>query len=125
MQKILSLYLEDIDMRIDAAALYVAIIVQLWKFATGKVAFVVTFKYHSKSFFWSQEYPHVFVNVSSNGKWRTNILWSCFSVSFSKAPSIKLPSSVFATEFEEDVGLLNKAAPVSGIFYLSIMWVAI
>lgn len=36
-------------------------------------------------------------------------------VSFSKAPSIKLPSSVFATEFEEDVGLLNKAAPVSGI----------
>ncbi|NXC44453.1 LTV1 protein, partial [Penelope pileata] len=30
------------------------------------------------------------------------------------APSIKLPSSVFATEFEEDVGLLNKAAPISG-----------
>lgn len=28
--------------------------------------------------------------------------------------SIKLPSSVFASEFEEDVGLLNKAAPVSG-----------
>ncbi len=27
---------------------------------------------------------------------------------------IKLPSSVFAREFEEDVGLLNKAAPVSG-----------
>lgn len=27
---------------------------------------------------------------------------------------IKLPSSVFASEFEEDVGLLNKAAPVSG-----------
>ncbi|XP_034964723.1 protein LTV1 homolog [Zootoca vivipara] len=30
------------------------------------------------------------------------------------APSINLPSSVFASEFEEDVGLLNKAAPVSG-----------
>uniref|UniRef100_A0A8C3SI29 Protein LTV1 homolog n=1 Tax=Chelydra serpentina TaxID=8475 RepID=A0A8C3SI29_CHESE len=30
------------------------------------------------------------------------------------APAIKLPSSVFASEFEEDVGLLNKAAPVSG-----------
>ncbi|XP_074846548.1 protein LTV1 homolog [Carettochelys insculpta] len=29
-------------------------------------------------------------------------------------PAIKLPSSVFASEFEEDVGLLNKAAPVSG-----------
>ncbi|KYO37751.1 LTV1-like protein [Alligator mississippiensis] len=28
-------------------------------------------------------------------------------------PSINLPSSVFASEFEEDVGLLNKAAPVS------------
>uniref|UniRef100_I3MK00 Protein LTV1 homolog n=1 Tax=Ictidomys tridecemlineatus TaxID=43179 RepID=I3MK00_ICTTR len=27
---------------------------------------------------------------------------------------IKLPSSVFASDFEEDVGLLNKAAPVSG-----------
>ncbi|XP_025722043.1 protein LTV1 homolog isoform X2 [Callorhinus ursinus] len=27
---------------------------------------------------------------------------------------IKLPSSVFASEFEEDVGLLNKAAPISG-----------
>ncbi|EQB78781.1 protein LTV1-like protein [Camelus ferus] len=27
---------------------------------------------------------------------------------------ISLPSSVFASEFEEDVGLLNKAAPVSG-----------
>ncbi|XP_006834766.1 PREDICTED: protein LTV1 homolog [Chrysochloris asiatica] len=27
---------------------------------------------------------------------------------------IQLPSSVFASEFEEDVGLLNKAAPVSG-----------
>lgn len=32
---------------------------------------------------------------------------------FSSA-GIKLPSSVFASEFEEDVGLLNKAAPVSG-----------
>ncbi|XP_044279231.1 protein LTV1 homolog isoform X1 [Varanus komodoensis] len=30
------------------------------------------------------------------------------------APTINLPSSVFASEFEEDVGLLNKAAPVSG-----------
>ncbi|XP_055060284.2 protein LTV1 homolog [Misgurnus anguillicaudatus] len=28
--------------------------------------------------------------------------------------SITLPSSVFATEFEEEVGLLNKAAPISG-----------
>ncbi|KAL1005967.1 hypothetical protein UPYG_G00066260 [Umbra pygmaea] len=28
--------------------------------------------------------------------------------------SFKLPSSVFASEFEEDVGMLNKAAPVSG-----------
>ena len=26
-----------------------------------------------------------------------------------------MPSSVFASEFEEDVGLLNKAAPVSGV----------
>ncbi|XP_054848808.1 protein LTV1 homolog [Eublepharis macularius] len=30
------------------------------------------------------------------------------------APTINLPSSVFASEFEENVGLLNKAAPVSG-----------
>ncbi|XP_007422967.1 protein LTV1 homolog [Python bivittatus] len=30
------------------------------------------------------------------------------------APTINLPSSVFASEFEEDVGLLNKAAPVPG-----------
>ncbi|KAE8602291.1 hypothetical protein XENTR_v10013937 [Xenopus tropicalis] len=30
-------------------------------------------------------------------------------------PSINLPSSVFASEFEEDVGLLNKAAPVRGL----------
>ncbi|XP_054635798.1 protein LTV1 homolog isoform X2 [Dunckerocampus dactyliophorus] len=30
------------------------------------------------------------------------------------AASIKLPSSVFASDFEEDVGLLNKAAPISG-----------
>ncbi|XP_029012829.1 protein LTV1 homolog [Betta splendens] len=30
------------------------------------------------------------------------------------ATSINLPSSVFASEFEEDVGLLNKAAPISG-----------
>ncbi|KAJ6660158.1 hypothetical protein lerEdw1_018085 [Lerista edwardsae] len=29
-------------------------------------------------------------------------------------PTINLPSSVFASEFEEDVGLLNKAAPISG-----------
>ncbi|XP_037107290.1 protein LTV1 homolog isoform X2 [Syngnathus acus] len=28
--------------------------------------------------------------------------------------SIQLPSSVFASDFEEDVGLLNKAAPISG-----------
>uniref|UniRef100_A0A3P8VMM4 Protein LTV1 homolog n=1 Tax=Cynoglossus semilaevis TaxID=244447 RepID=A0A3P8VMM4_CYNSE len=28
--------------------------------------------------------------------------------------SISLPSSVFASEFEEEVGLLNKAAPISG-----------
>ncbi|XP_053316853.1 protein LTV1 homolog [Spea bombifrons] len=31
------------------------------------------------------------------------------------APSINLPSSVFASEFEEDVGLLNKAAPLRGL----------
>uniref|UniRef100_A0A8C2ZV85 Protein LTV1 homolog n=1 Tax=Cyclopterus lumpus TaxID=8103 RepID=A0A8C2ZV85_CYCLU len=30
------------------------------------------------------------------------------------ASSINLPSSVFASEFEEEVGLLNKAAPISG-----------
>uniref|UniRef100_A0A8C0J689 Protein LTV1 homolog n=1 Tax=Chelonoidis abingdonii TaxID=106734 RepID=A0A8C0J689_CHEAB len=36
------------------------------------------------------------------------------SDSTQKAPAINLPSSVFASEFEEDVGLLNKAAPVSG-----------
>ncbi|KAI5625928.1 protein LTV1-like, partial [Silurus asotus] len=30
------------------------------------------------------------------------------------AASISLPSSVFASEFEEEVGLLNKAAPISG-----------
>ncbi|XP_049577268.1 protein LTV1 homolog isoform X1 [Syngnathus scovelli] len=30
------------------------------------------------------------------------------------AVSIQLPSSVFASDFEEDVGLLNKAAPISG-----------
>ncbi|KAM4584624.1 protein LTV1 homolog [Odontesthes bonariensis] len=30
------------------------------------------------------------------------------------AAAIHLPSSVFASEFEEEVGLLNKAAPVSG-----------
>ncbi|XP_036393384.1 protein LTV1 homolog [Megalops cyprinoides] len=30
------------------------------------------------------------------------------------AVSINLPSSVFASEFEEEVGLLNKAAPISG-----------
>lgn len=31
------------------------------------------------------------------------------------APKINLPSSVFASEIEEDIGLLNKAAPVSGM----------
>lgn len=31
-----------------------------------------------------------------------------------QASSINLPSSVFASEFEEEVGLLNKAAPISG-----------
>uniref|UniRef100_H3CLD4 Protein LTV1 homolog n=1 Tax=Tetraodon nigroviridis TaxID=99883 RepID=H3CLD4_TETNG len=31
-----------------------------------------------------------------------------------QATSIRLPSSVFASEFEEEVGLLNKAAPISG-----------
>ncbi|XP_037944962.1 protein LTV1 homolog [Teleopsis dalmanni] len=30
------------------------------------------------------------------------------------APKLKLPSSVFASEFEEDVGMLNKAAPHPG-----------
>ncbi|XP_028717165.1 protein LTV1 homolog [Peromyscus leucopus] len=34
--------------------------------------------------------------------------------SLCSSTGIKLPSSVFASEFEEDVGLLNKAAPVSG-----------
>lgn len=31
-----------------------------------------------------------------------------------QAASINLPSSVFASEYEEEVGLLNKAAPISG-----------
>ncbi|KAL1770406.1 LTV1-like [Sigmodon hispidus] len=35
-------------------------------------------------------------------------------ISLCSSTGIKLPSSVFASEFEEDVGLLNKAAPVSG-----------
>ncbi|XP_051020192.1 protein LTV1 homolog [Acomys russatus] len=41
---------------------------------------------------------------------------SCDDKEASVFPStaIKLPSSVFASEFEEDIGLLNKAAPVSG-----------
>uniref|UniRef100_A0A8D0F1X5 Protein LTV1 homolog n=1 Tax=Strix occidentalis caurina TaxID=311401 RepID=A0A8D0F1X5_STROC len=43
-----------------------------------------------------------------------SVLFCQHSVKTLCAPSIKLPSSVFATEFEEDVGLLNKAAPVSG-----------
>lgn len=30
------------------------------------------------------------------------------------AATLNLPSSVFASEFEEDVGMLNKAAPISG-----------
>jgi len=47
--------------------------------------------------------------------WEQVYFGDVFLFLFSKAPSIKLPSSVFATEFEEDVGLLNKAAPVSGI----------
>ncbi len=34
--------------------------------------------------------------------------------------SINLPSSVFASEFEEEVGLLNKAAPVSGEIRISL-----
>lgn len=39
----------------------------------------------------------------------------CFtSCSSWQANSIQLPSSVFASEFEEEVGLLNKAAPISG-----------
>uniref|UniRef100_A0A3Q2G585 Protein LTV1 homolog n=1 Tax=Cyprinodon variegatus TaxID=28743 RepID=A0A3Q2G585_CYPVA len=33
---------------------------------------------------------------------------------FEQEATLHLPSSVFASEFEEDVGLLNKAAPVSG-----------
>lgn len=34
----------------------------------------------------------------------------------SQATSLKLPSSVFASQVEEDVGLLNRAAPHSGEF---------
>lgn len=38
------------------------------------------------------------------------------------APSnLKLPSSVFASKVEEDVGLLNKAAPHSGTFTIIII----
>lgn len=150
----LSLYLENIDMRIDASStlcryhyitLKICCVAQImykvfynryiyYKYIYSRynyiiiidnIALVVTFKQRSESFFWSQECLHDFINVSSNMKLRTNTLWWCFSVSFSKAPTIKLPSSVFATEFEEDVGLLNKAAPVSGIFHLSVMWVAV
>lgn len=42
-----------------------------------------------------------------------DVLIKFFSISRLQA-SITLPSSVFATDFEEEVGLLNKAAPVSG-----------
>lgn len=67
-----------------------------------------------RGFFLSHAYLHIFVNVSSNEKLRIYCDVG-FLFLFIKAPSIKLPSSVFATEFEEVVGLLNKAAPVSGI----------
>ncbi|XP_043916020.1 protein LTV1 homolog [Protopterus annectens] len=36
-------------------------------------------------------------------------------VEYIPAPVLNLPSSVFASEFEEEVGLLNKAAPVRGL----------
>lgn len=36
-------------------------------------------------------------------------------VDYIPAPVLNLPSSVFASEFEEEVGLLNKAAPVRGL----------
>ena len=38
----------------------------------------------------------------------------CVDAFGGQASGINLPSSVFASEFEEDVGMLNKAAPISG-----------
>uniref|UniRef100_A0A1B6EFD0 Protein LTV1 homolog n=1 Tax=Clastoptera arizonana TaxID=38151 RepID=A0A1B6EFD0_9HEMI len=40
------------------------------------------------------------------------------SLNQEQTSKLKLPSSVFASEIEEDVGLLNKAAPESGIKHL-------
>lgn len=36
-------------------------------------------------------------------------------------PKIQLPSSVFASEFEEKEGMLNKAAPRSGKIFINIL----
>lgn len=43
--------------------------------------------------------------------------WEPIKQSSSEATKLKLPSSVFASKVEDDVGLLNKAAPHSGKFY--------
>lgn len=44
----------------------------------------------------------------------TTVDWEPVEQLCSKATSLKLPSSVFASKVEEDIGLLNKAAPHSG-----------
>lgn len=57
---------------------------------------------------------YVFLVKQINNKSRNNQT-SLIPVWFDEQEAtIHLPSSVFASEFEEDVGLLNKAAPVSG-----------
>jgi protein LTV1 len=45
------------------------------------------------------------------------VSWEPIEQLSSQAAKLKLPSSVFASNVEEDVGLLNKAAPQSGKFY--------
>jgi len=45
------------------------------------------------------------------------VSWEPIEHPSSQTAKLKLPSSVFASNVEEDVGLLNKAAPQSGKFY--------
>lgn len=55
--------------------------------------------------------------VWNHGKQCSAIILVLFA---EQVATINLPSSVFASEFEEDVGLLNKAAPISGSLWTSL-----
>jgi len=61
-----------------------------------------------------KRFVQLFIIFHSISKIKIKFIFLFFCIIKKEKPKVMLPSSIFESEIEEKVGLLNKAAPQSG-----------